>query len=54
MQLVPLLIQLDGSLIIGNDNVMGSTKIDDTGEHILQYGHRYDVVSILLFFIFYC
>ncbi|KAH7537591.1 hypothetical protein FEM48_Zijuj03G0109200 [Ziziphus jujuba var. spinosa] len=33
-------VQLDGSLIIENDSVMGSTKIDDTGEHILKYGHR--------------
>ncbi|EXC04704.1 UDP-sugar pyrophospharylase [Morus notabilis] len=33
-------IQLDGSLVIEADSVMGSTRIDENGEHILQYGHR--------------
>lgn len=34
------IFQLDGSLIIEADNVMGSTRIDQNGEPILQYGHR--------------
>lgn len=38
--------QLDGSLIIEADSVMGSTRSDDNGEDILQYGHRYHVVSL--------
>uniref|UniRef100_A0A7N0RJU5 UGP3-like C-terminal hexapeptide repeats domain-containing protein n=1 Tax=Kalanchoe fedtschenkoi TaxID=63787 RepID=A0A7N0RJU5_KALFE len=33
-------VQLNGSLIIVAENVMGSTKIDEHGETILQYGHR--------------
>ncbi|CAN6587679.1 unnamed protein product [Malus baccata var. baccata] len=33
-------VQLDGSLIVEADNVMGSTRIDQNGEPILQYGHR--------------
>ncbi|PQQ16998.1 UTP--glucose-1-phosphate uridylyltransferase 3 chloroplastic [Prunus yedoensis var. nudiflora] len=33
-------VQLDGSLIIEADNVMGSTKTDQNGELLLQYGHR--------------
>ncbi|KAJ4970072.1 hypothetical protein NE237_003171 [Protea cynaroides] len=33
-------VQLDGSLIIVAENIMGSTKIDENGEPILQYGHR--------------
>lgn len=33
-------VQLDGSLIIEADNIMGSTKIDQNGEPLLQYGHR--------------
>ncbi|KAF4352766.1 hypothetical protein G4B88_010166 [Cannabis sativa] len=33
-------VELDGSLIIEADNIMGSNRIDDNGEHILQYGHR--------------
>ncbi|KAH9767192.1 UTP--glucose-1-phosphate uridylyltransferase 3 [Citrus sinensis] len=33
-------VQLDGSLIIVAENVMGSTRIADNGESILQYGHR--------------
>ncbi|KDO68902.1 hypothetical protein CISIN_1g002690mg [Citrus sinensis] len=31
---------LDGSLIIVAENVMGSTRIADNGESILQYGYR--------------
>uniref|UniRef100_A0A2P2KTC8 Uncharacterized protein LOC105133562 isoform X1 n=1 Tax=Rhizophora mucronata TaxID=61149 RepID=A0A2P2KTC8_RHIMU len=33
-------VQLDGSLIVVADNVMGSTTIDDNGEPIMQYGYR--------------
>lgn len=33
-------VQLDGSLIIEADNIMGSTKIVQNGEPLLQYGHR--------------
>ncbi|KAL8119786.1 UTP--glucose-1-phosphate uridylyltransferase 3, chloroplastic [Apium graveolens] len=33
-------VQLDGSLIVIAENVMGSTIIDQDGESILQYGHR--------------
>ncbi|KDO68904.1 hypothetical protein CISIN_1g002690mg [Citrus sinensis] len=33
-------VQLDGSLIIVAENVMGSTRIADNGESILQYGYR--------------
>uniref|UniRef100_A0A5B7BSI7 UGP3-like C-terminal hexapeptide repeats domain-containing protein n=1 Tax=Davidia involucrata TaxID=16924 RepID=A0A5B7BSI7_DAVIN len=33
-------VQLDGSLIIMAENVMGSTRIDENGEPILQYGRR--------------
>ncbi|KAJ0102982.1 hypothetical protein Patl1_06650 [Pistacia atlantica] len=33
-------VQLDGSLIILAENVMGSTQINKNGESILQYGHR--------------
>ncbi|PRQ59485.1 putative UTP--glucose-1-phosphate uridylyltransferase [Rosa chinensis] len=33
-------VQLDGSLIIEADNVMGSSRVGEVGEPILQYGHR--------------
>ncbi|KAM3375870.1 UTP-glucose-1-phosphate uridylyltransferase 3, chloroplastic isoform X2 [Capsicum galapagoense] len=33
-------VQLDGSLIILAENVLGSTRIDENGETILQYGKR--------------
>lgn len=33
-------VQLDGSLIIEADNVMGSSSIDQNGEPVLQYGRR--------------
>ncbi|GAV90736.1 hypothetical protein CFOL_v3_34140 [Cephalotus follicularis] len=33
-------VQLDGSLVIVADNVMGSIMLDNKGEPILQYGHR--------------
>ncbi|KAL6977499.1 UTP--glucose-1-phosphate uridylyltransferase 3, chloroplastic [Sarracenia purpurea var. burkii] len=33
-------VQLDGSLIIVAENVLGSTRIDENGEQKLQYGHR--------------
>uniref|UniRef100_A0A2N9IX15 UGP3-like C-terminal hexapeptide repeats domain-containing protein n=1 Tax=Fagus sylvatica TaxID=28930 RepID=A0A2N9IX15_FAGSY len=33
-------VQLDGSLIIVAENVMGSMRIDENGEPILQYGQR--------------
>ncbi|GMN41255.1 hypothetical protein TIFTF001_010460 [Ficus carica] len=33
-------VQLDGSLVIEADSAMGSTRINENGEHILQYGHR--------------
>ncbi|KAK9283782.1 hypothetical protein L1049_012034 [Liquidambar formosana] len=33
-------VQLDGSMIIVAENVMGSTRIDENGEPVLQYGHR--------------
>ncbi|CAI0416081.1 unnamed protein product, partial [Linum tenue] len=34
------LIQIDGSLIVIAENVMGSTRMDEDGESILHYGHR--------------
>lgn len=40
-------LQLDGSLVIEADSAMGSTRINENGEHILQYGHRYHAVAIL-------
>lgn len=33
-------VQLDGSLIIVAENVMGSARIDENSESIVQYGHR--------------
>nr|XP_016482783.1 PREDICTED: UTP--glucose-1-phosphate uridylyltransferase 3, chloroplastic-like [Nicotiana tabacum] len=33
-------VQLDGSLIILAENILGSTTIDENGETILQYGKR--------------
>ncbi|XP_021903908.1 UTP--glucose-1-phosphate uridylyltransferase 3, chloroplastic isoform X2 [Carica papaya] len=33
-------VQLEGSLIIVAENVMGSTRVGENGEPILQYGHR--------------
>lgn len=33
-------VQLDGSLIVVAENVMGSMKMDKNGEPVLQYGHR--------------
>ncbi|CAN1172931.1 UTP--glucose-1-phosphate uridylyltransferase 3, chloroplastic, partial [Linum perenne] len=33
-------VQLDGSLIIVAENIMGSTRMDAHGEPILHYGHR--------------
>ncbi|XP_010658245.1 UTP--glucose-1-phosphate uridylyltransferase 3, chloroplastic isoform X1 [Vitis vinifera] len=33
-------VQLDGSMIVIAENVMGSTRIDENGEPMLQYGHR--------------
>ncbi|OVA02764.1 hypothetical protein BVC80_9093g113 [Macleaya cordata] len=33
-------VQLDGSLIIVAENVMGSTRINKADEPIIQYGHR--------------
>nr|GME12659.1 UTP--glucose-1-phosphate uridylyltransferase 3, chloroplastic [Ipomoea batatas] len=33
-------VQLDGSLIILAENVMGSTMLDENGETVLQYGKR--------------
>ncbi|KAL4620819.1 hypothetical protein ACB092_06G183700 [Castanea dentata] len=33
-------VQLDGSLIIEAENIMGSIRIDENGEPILQYGQR--------------
>lgn len=33
-------VQLDGSLIIVAENVIGSIRIDENSEPILQYGHR--------------
>lgn len=36
-----LFLQLDGSMIIVAENIMGSTMIDDKGEPILQHGHRF-------------
>lgn len=46
MQVIPFcaypisLLQLDGSLVVVAENVMGSTRIDANGEPILKYGHR--------------
>lgn len=34
------ILQLEGSLIIVAENVMGSTRVGENGEPILQYGHR--------------
>ncbi|XP_017984691.1 PREDICTED: UTP--glucose-1-phosphate uridylyltransferase 3, chloroplastic [Theobroma cacao] len=34
-------VQLEGSMIIAADNIMGSTRVDENGEPTLQYGHRY-------------
>ncbi|KAF6164905.1 hypothetical protein GIB67_017108 [Kingdonia uniflora] len=33
-------VQLDGSLIIVANNIMGSTRMDENGEPIMQYGQR--------------
>ncbi|TVU19759.1 hypothetical protein EJB05_35930, partial [Eragrostis curvula] len=33
-------VELDGSLIIQADNIMGSTKRNENGEHMLHYGAR--------------
>ncbi|KAE8726771.1 hypothetical protein F3Y22_tig00006230pilonHSYRG00017 [Hibiscus syriacus] len=33
-------VQLEGSMIIAAENIMGSTKVDDKDEPILQHGHR--------------
>lgn len=44
------LFQLDGSMIIVAENIMGSVKIDENGEPILQYGYRcyiYNHLSLL-------
>lgn len=41
------LFQLDGSLIILAENVIGSTINDERGEPILQYGRRYHFGSVL-------
>lgn len=41
------LFQLDGSLIILAENVIGSTINDERGEPILQYGRRYHLGSVL-------
>lgn len=35
--------QLEGSMIIAADNIMGSTRVDENGEPTLQYGHRFDI-----------
>ncbi|XVF24165.1 hypothetical protein REPUB_Repub13aG0103800 [Reevesia pubescens] len=33
-------VQLEGSMIIAAENIMGSTRVDENGEPILQHGHR--------------
>ncbi|XP_022764977.1 UTP--glucose-1-phosphate uridylyltransferase 3, chloroplastic-like isoform X3 [Durio zibethinus] len=33
-------VQLEGSMIIAAENIMGSTRNDENGEPILQHGHR--------------
>ncbi|KAG6578459.1 UTP--glucose-1-phosphate uridylyltransferase 3, chloroplastic, partial [Cucurbita argyrosperma subsp. sororia] len=33
-------VQLDGSLIVLSENVMGSLKIDENGESLIRYGQR--------------
>ncbi|XVE99805.1 hypothetical protein REPUB_Repub03eG0232900 [Reevesia pubescens] len=33
-------VQLEGSMIIAADNIMGSTRTDENGEPILLHGHR--------------
>lgn len=38
--LLGCVFQLDGSLIILAENILGSTTIDENGETILQYGKR--------------
>jgi hypothetical protein len=35
------LFQLNGSLVIIAENVMGTMKIDESGEPILHHGQRY-------------
>ncbi|GJN14673.1 hypothetical protein PR202_gb01528 [Eleusine coracana subsp. coracana] len=40
-------VELDGSLIIQADNIMGSTKSNEHGEQILHYGARLQSVKIM-------
>lgn len=35
--------QLEGSMIIVAQNIMGSTRNDENGEPILKHGHRYGI-----------
>lgn len=35
-----VLFQLDGSMIIIAENVMGAMGTDESGEPVLEYGHR--------------
>lgn len=35
------LMQLDGSLVVLAENVVGSTETNEIGEALLQYGRRY-------------
>lgn len=41
------LFQLSGSLIIMAENVMGSMKIDESGDSILHYGTRCGAACII-------
>lgn len=38
--LLGFVFQLDGSLIILAENVLGSPRIDENGETVLHYGKR--------------
>lgn len=36
-----LMLQLDGSLVVLAENIVGSTETNEVGEALLQYGWRY-------------
>lgn len=39
--------QLDGSLLVIAENIMGSTQAIENGEPLMQYGHRYFIYGFL-------
>lgn len=41
-------LQLDGSMIIVAESIMGSTRSNDKGEPILQHGHRFRITCFCL------